>query len=344
MKGPLRIQQMRQFVITQGSGSFRAAASGTFRSQAAVSTAMRDLERQIGAQLFEKGRRAKLTPLAEMIYPLFRELLTVHDRIIGDVNQLVTAERGSVSLGVVPFLSEEWLPAFLNQFVARYPDVQVRVTDQRSHQIRSLVADGTVDIGVASWLPEDAKLGFRPVATDAFGVMCASSHPIARGPRPVSWNALREERMVGNASFELLKGCGLGAWIEDPSISVNSRSSLMECIRAGLGITVLPMLTGPSKAEGLSFIPLARPRITRTVGIITRKEQTFLPVVAAMHEMIEVSLKSYASRRGAVLADRERDRTRSRAKKRKATNEERQVRTKSEKQKLEIRKRDHETV
>ena len=330
MKGPLRIQQMRQFVITQGSGSFRAAASGTFRSQAAVSTAMRDLEKQIGAQLFEKGRRAKLTPLAEMIYPLFRELLTVHDRVIGDVNQLVQAERGSVSLGVVPFLSEEWLPAFLNQFVERFPDVQVRVTDQRSHQIRSLVADGTVDIGIASWLPQDDKLAFRPVATDAFGVMCASTHPIARGPRPVSWNALRGERIIANASFELLKGRGLGAWIEEPAIDVNSRSSLMECVRAGLGITVLPMLTGPWKAEGLSFVPLARPRLTRTVGLITRKEQTFLPVVAAMHEMIEASLKTYASRRGAVLADRER--------KKKTSSQKR------EKQKLEIRKREHETV
>lgn len=70
MPEPLRIQQIRQFVITANTGSFRAAATGTFRSQAAVSAAMRDLERQVGARLFEQGRRARLTPLAQMLYPI----------------------------------------------------------------------------------------------------------------------------------------------------------------------------------------------------------------------------------------------------------------------------------
>jgi DNA-binding transcriptional LysR family regulator len=50
-----RIQQMRQFLIAAETGSFRAAASGTSRSAPAVSTAMHDLELQVGAPLFEKG-------------------------------------------------------------------------------------------------------------------------------------------------------------------------------------------------------------------------------------------------------------------------------------------------
>ena len=60
MSDTFRIQQLRQFLIAAESGSFRAAASGTFRSAAAVSTAMRDLELQVGAPLFEKGQRARL--------------------------------------------------------------------------------------------------------------------------------------------------------------------------------------------------------------------------------------------------------------------------------------------
>ena len=141
MAEPLRIQQIRQFVITANTGSFRAAATGTFRSQAAVSAAMRDLERQVGAQLFEKGRRARLTPLAQMLYPIFNELLTTHDRALTDARQLAQAERGSISLAVVPVLAEEWLPTFLSEFVRDYPNVRIKATDQHGQTPTTMVIE-----------------------------------------------------------------------------------------------------------------------------------------------------------------------------------------------------------
>lgn len=58
MPTPLKIQHLRQFLLAADHGSFRQAAQGTFRSQAAVSAAMQDLEQQLGAPLFEPGKRA----------------------------------------------------------------------------------------------------------------------------------------------------------------------------------------------------------------------------------------------------------------------------------------------
>jgi DNA-binding transcriptional LysR family regulator len=301
MAEPLRIQQIRQFVITANTGSFRAAATGTFRSQAAVSAAMRDLERQVGAQLFEKGRRARLTPLAQMLYPIFNELLTTHDRALTDARQLAQAERGSISLAVVPVLAEEWLPAFLSEFVRDYPELRIRATDQRSPQVRALVADGTVDMGIASHLADDPKLTFLPVAVDVFGVLCPPAHPLAHSRRPVRWSALRGERLIGNDSFEILRGSGLGEWIEDPAMVVTSRVSLMACVKAGLGVTVVPMLTKAEKALGLVFVPLTQPRITRTIGIVTRRGQTLLPSVAQLQVRVAQSLRAYARAQGATL-------------------------------------------
>src|SRR5262245_28589244 len=105
---------------------------------------MRDLERQVGGKLFEDGRRAKLTPLAQSLYPIFQDLLATHDRALTDVRHLAMAERGAVSLAVVPFLSEEWLSRLLVDFAGDHPDIRVRATDQRSHQVRNLVAEGLV--------------------------------------------------------------------------------------------------------------------------------------------------------------------------------------------------------
>ncbi len=298
---PLRIQQIRQFVITAMSGSFRAAATGTFRSQAAVSAAMRHLERQVGGKLFEEGRRAKLTPLAQSLFPIFQDLLATHDRAVADVRQLALAERGSVSLAVIPFLSEEWLAKLLIEFGKDHPDIRVRATDQRSHQIRNLVADGTVDIGIASWAIEDPKLTCRPIAVDSFGALCSRDHPLAQKNKPVPWSALEGEKFIGSDVFELVRGRGLGEGVDDPAMIVTSRPSLMNCVRAKLGITLVPMLTRPIDMNGLAFVPLIRPRIPRTIGIITRQSQTLMPAAAAMLDSVTRSLTQYTRGRGAVI-------------------------------------------
>jgi DNA-binding transcriptional LysR family regulator len=300
MPEPFRIQQIRQFVITASTGSFRAAATGTFRSQAAVSAAMRDLERQVGGKLFEQGRRAKLTPLAEALLPMFQDLLANHDRVAVDVRHLAQAERGSVSVAVVPFLADEWLSRMLLGFAEKYPDVRIRATDQRSHQVRALVADGSFDIGVAGLVGDDPKLAVRPVATDAFGIVCCGKHPMARLKR-APWSALHGVRLIGSDVFELLQGTGLGEWIEDPAIMVTSRNALIESVRANVGVTVVPMMTGPLDMTDLVFIPLDRPRITRTIGVVTRRGQTLLPAAAAMFDWMAKSLTDYCRGRGAAI-------------------------------------------
>ena len=176
MSDTFRIQQLRQFLIAAESGSFRAAASGTFRSAAAVSTAMRDLELQVGAPLFEKGQRARLTPLGEALSPMFAELLRMHDRVVSDVRQLAKAERGSLSVAVVPFLAEEWFPAILRGFLVSHPNIAIKVTDERSRHIRRLVAEGSADIGIAAKMVDDPncrsiRLRPTPMASRAASII-----------------------------------------------------------------------------------------------------------------------------------------------------------------------------
>lgn len=176
----LKVQQLRQFVIAASSGSFKAAAATTFRSQSAVSIAMRELEGEIGVALLEPGRRGKFTPAAEALLPLFKELLAVHDRVLAQSREIAVGEQGSVSLAVAPFLAEEWLPDVLERFAAAVPRVRIRAVEERSSLIRRMVADGEADIGVAGLLADDARLNIRPVAVDAFGVLCSANHSIAR--------------------------------------------------------------------------------------------------------------------------------------------------------------------
>ncbi|HEY9273387.1 LysR family transcriptional regulator, partial [Achromobacter sp.] len=190
MPSPLKIQHLRQFLLAADHGSFRLAAEGTFRSQAAVSAAMQDLELQLGAPLFEPGKRAQLTPLGLAVAPLFRELLATHDRVLDAARQFGLGSQGPVSLAVMPSLADEWLPRLLERYARSHPAIRIRAIDESSQDVHRLVLSGEVQVGVAGQVPRTAEVAFAPVARDAFGLVCRKNHPLARRRGPVPWSAL----------------------------------------------------------------------------------------------------------------------------------------------------------
>jgi DNA-binding transcriptional LysR family regulator len=296
----LKLQQVRQLTLAAATGSFRHAADATFRSPAAVSLALRELEKTIGAPLIEPSRRGRLTPLAHALLPLFNELLAVHDVVLARARQLAQGEHGSLSIAVAPFLAEQWLPDLLAGFLARYPGVRIRTIEERSSHIRGLVADGTVDIGIAGMLAGDPGLTIVPVANDAYGVLCSRSHRFAR-QRSVAWAALHGERLIGSDALEALVRAGHAPPLPACDLVITSRAPLLACVGRGLGVTVLPMLTRPESAD-LVFVPLRRPTLGRTVAVITRNSETLLPAGRALVELLAESLRAFARRRGARAA------------------------------------------
>lgn len=295
----LKLQQVRQFAIAAEQGSFKAAAASTFRSQAAVSIAMRELERTIGGALLERDHRGRFTPLARAVLPLMQELLSLHDLVLAQSHQLAQGGQGSLSMAVAPFLAEQWLPDLVAGFAERYPGIRIRTVEERSSRIRTLVTDGTVDIGVAGILDhDDDKLALRPVASDPYGVLCSRDHPLAR-KRTATWSSLRDEKVIGSDALEALVAAGRAPPLPAPALVITSRAPLLACVRRNLGICILPMLTRPLPADGFAFVPLTRPGLSRTLAIVTRSSESLLPAGRRLVETLEASLREWAAHRGA---------------------------------------------
>jgi DNA-binding transcriptional LysR family regulator len=301
MSAPLKIQQLRQFVIAARHQSFRVAALETHRSQAAITLAMQGLQQEVGAKLFEDGHQARLTPLGETLLPLLTELIHVHDRVQNDIRQIVQGEQGSVSLSLMPSLAEEWLPGMLRRFRLERPGVKIQAADVSSPRVAEMVEGGLAELGVAGLIAPNPLLRHTPVARDAFGVVCRPDHRIAGAGKSVQWKALRGETLIGNTTFHALQGHDLGSWINSPEIILHNRGSLIAAVQAGLGITVLPTLARPPARHGLVFVPLTAPRVTRIVGTLRRTEQSLLPAAAHMHELMVESLAAFARERGATV-------------------------------------------
>jgi DNA-binding transcriptional LysR family regulator len=295
----LKLQQVRQFVIAAESGSFRVAADSTFRSPAAVSIAMRELEAEIGGRLLERGGQGKFTPLASSLLPMLKELLTVHDLVLSQSRQLAGGQHGSLSVAVAPFLAEEWLPDVLTHFAELYPGVRLQTLEERSSLICALVAAGTINIGVGGLLSGDPKLSITPVANDTYGVLCSTAHPLA-ARTSTTWRSLAREKVIGSDALLALIAAGQAPPLAAPHLVITSRAPLLACVRKNLGVTILPMLTRPSASDGLAFVPLVRPTLSRTVSIVARSSESLLPAGRRLVDLLARSLRDFAVSRGAI--------------------------------------------
>ncbi|MBS0321126.1 MAG: LysR family transcriptional regulator [Proteobacteria bacterium] len=296
----LKLPQVRQLVLAADGGSFRAAAEATFRSPAAVSIAMRELEVAIGGQLVERSGRGRLTPLAHALLPQLRELLALHDAVFAQARQLAQGYEGTLTVAVAPFLAEEWLPDVVARFAEEHPDVCVQTVEERSSHLCDLIGAGGVDIGVGGLLEDDPNLAIEPIAIDRYGVLCSSAHPLARRAT-ATWHSLGREKLIGSDALQVLVDAGRAPPLPPPHLVITSRAPLLACVRRNLGVTIMPSMTRPVHDDGFAFVPLVRPTLARTVSIVTRRSRSLLPAGRTLVRLIAQSLREFARLRGAVL-------------------------------------------
>lgn len=289
----LKIAQLRYFVLVAELKSFHAAARQAFRTQPAISLAVRELEQKLGQALVEKGGgRVELTPFGEHCLPLFRGLIEHHDRIARETTLLARHEIGQVSIATVPSVASRLLPGPLARFVAEHPNVQVSIQDGTAESVQQLLTKGQVDFGISSLWVEDEQIEFAPIAHDQVGVVCRADHPLVQVGGALHWSQLQGLPMIGNGTSRLLEGTDAACLLEHSRLFVSNMISLIAMLEEGVGISTLPYLAFPLENEKLAFLPLAAPKVERQIGMLTRKGHSLSPAAGALMAFLQAQLPS----------------------------------------------------
>jgi len=282
----LKATQLRHFVNVASSKSFKEAARRSFRSQPAISLAVKTLESQLGAQLFENGKRVVLTGLGTAVLPIFQEFLEHHDRLARSIEQASKGQSGDISIAANPSVASRWLPLIIREYTEKYPGVGLFATDDNSEKVLELVASGRVDLGLASDVPATSEIDFTPIITDTFGVVCRRDHRLNKRAGALEWSQLRGVSIIGNMTHGLLASHQVHTYLQKPRMFMSTLTSLLANVEGGVGVTVLPKLAAPDEHPILTFKSLRSPQLHRTIGILVRRGRTLPPHAQAMRELI----------------------------------------------------------
>jgi DNA-binding transcriptional LysR family regulator len=238
--------ELQVFLTVAREGSFSRAAGRLYRTQPAVSLAVRKLEEDLGQPLFVRGARpVRLTDAGILLRDYAERLLNLRDEVKKGLSELAGLERGELSLGVNESSIHALLPA-LARFREKYPGVQIRVHRMFSRDIPHEVLNYRLDLGAVSFVPRDAQLHATEILKDELTLVVPVKHPLARR-REVDVADLASESFVAHIVespfrrrvIELFARhrATLNMPIEMPTIE-----SIKRFVQMGMGVAIVPRM------------------------------------------------------------------------------------------------------
>ena len=273
----LTLRHLQCFSVLVQEGHFGRAAQRLSITQPALSNAIKQMERLLGAPLMERTtHRLTLTPLGAEV--LERTQFVVHtvDEALRDIRSVVVRGRAHVRLGVIPSASRQVADA-VAAFEAQHPDaIAVDWVDAPSTELVDRLRQGQLDAAVAAITEDPGGLACTELFRDPLVLLVHREHPLAAA-RSVGWKAVGREKLVlfESGSMPALGGPAQAQFGEGgpQPLRVRYAETLHALVRSRLAIGLLPALyTAGLHDPQLRAVPLGQPRIERRVVLLHRPE------------------------------------------------------------------------
>ncbi|MCP5075125.1 MAG: LysR family transcriptional regulator [Rhodobacteraceae bacterium] len=283
----IKIEMLRCFASVASKGNLADAAAELGRSPSAVSMMLKQLQDHLGEPLFKTDRKNELSELGTFVFEQAQQELLQFEGTIRAIEQFASGSSGLVRVAAVPSAAETIMPAALQGFLDRHPNVQIELRDMDSRSVMQALEQGRVDIGIGSGGGADTRIDRRRLMSDVFGLVCPADHPLASNNVPLDWLSLKPYRLIANGLSGTIQNPVFQEIHADATLTVRNTISLLAMVRAGLGFTVLPGLVLRQGGQGLAFVPLVDKGAVRHIDLMTRADAVRSPAVRALEAEVE---------------------------------------------------------
>jgi DNA-binding transcriptional LysR family regulator len=292
----LSLQRLRMLRELHRRGTVTAAAAALHYTASAVSQQLAQLERDVGARLFERlGRRVQLTELGLVLTEHAEEIIGSVERATLALEEAQEGVSARLTAGVWASVASGLLPAALTALAADHPGIQVRTKELAPEDTEGAVRDGALDFSFVidysnypmSWDPALARVviaverlhaavpaGAVPSAT--LSLPGLAEHPwILAGPRSHFGRAVRI-------------ACQRGGFEPKINHEVGEQATALAMVAAGLGVTLVSDLGLSLCPPGVDIVSLTEP-VMRTVSIAYRMKAARRPSLELVIEAVRAA-------------------------------------------------------
>lgn len=288
------VKDLRLVVALAEHRHFARAAAASNISQPAFSARIRKLEEELGAPIVERGQRFEgFTAEGDRVLSWARRILADCDGLLQDIALARESLSGELTVGVVPSALPlcGWLTG---AFAAAHPEVSVTILSRSSIAIQAGLDDYSLEAGI-TYLTNEPVRGVRsvPLYTERYCLIAPKDIVPKKVKDTISWADaaslplclltpnMQNRRIVDAAFAEVEKA-------PQPHVEANSFTGILTHVRTGHFATVLPEAQALNyNLDGLVRLPLTKPELTQSVGLVIPDRDPVLPITTRLLELAE---------------------------------------------------------
>lgn len=266
--------ELQAFVTVAEERSFSRAAVRLFRTQPAVSQAIRRLEEELGERLFDRASKTTaLTGAGRVLLEYASRLCALRDEAHQAVVDLRALKRGHLVIGANEALISTLFPV-IEEFRQNHAAIRVDVRRLRARDVVGDVKLGELDFGVIAFRPVDQAIEAVPIATDDVVLVVPPAHPLARA-RSVRLKELAWETFIAHSARSwcrdrvqaIFENAGMQPRI---GLVLPTLDAMKRAVERGMGVTLMPRSAVLSEmtSRQLAGVPVDEPGLSRQIWLV----------------------------------------------------------------------------
>ena len=300
----ITLRRLRYLTALAHHRHFGRAAADCAVTQPALSMQVRELEREIGAELVE--RRASEIALTEIGLEIARRA----EHILAATHDLVDFARhrgvltGRLSLGIIPTLAPYVLPHVLPRLQATYPQLRLEVRETQTKTLLDELAAGELDTVMLAMPVDGADIETQPLFDDAFLLAVPAADPLPANRR-VAVEDVDQRRLILLEEGHCLRDqalafCTASSGDLPASLGATSLATVMQMVANDYGVTLLPEVAASVEVrdDRVKLLRFAGREPARTIGLAWRRtsprRRDFVALGKIIVETLGVSAKKTA--------------------------------------------------
>jgi DNA-binding transcriptional LysR family regulator len=269
--------KLKYFQVVAQTGHMTNAAEKLHISQPALSKAIKELEEELGVQLFHReGRNIQLNKFGEI-------LLKHTDRAFIEMNagkrivkELAGLEDGFISVAATfPHV----FPMLMGEYLQFHPNVRMKQIQSDSAQMEKLIQQNHIDFGISSYPIIGENIEWQHLLDDEIFLTVPKGHHFSKR-EVITIDEIKNEKFIG-----LTKGYGFRDMTDNLSkevgvepnhqIEVEDSGAILQLVKQGYGVSFTPGLSLLTEHPGIVVIPIDSPNFCRPIGISFKKDNYF---------------------------------------------------------------------
>ena len=258
---------------------FGRAAQACFVSQSALSTAINELEQNLGVTLFERSPTIMLTPIGKRLVGEARDVLNQLDNFIVHAKQAQGSFNSDLRFGVIPTIAPFLLPSIIKTMHKQYGNNRVYIREDLSPNLVEMLQKGQLDVLLFALPYDTGNLHTLDLFKDEL-VLCLPHGHSLNEQDAVSIADLKQQNILLLEDGHCLRDQSLKACNFEPDnlnipYQATSLNTLVQMVVNNIGITLLPEMavkaniTHDTDAE-IRHIATQKD-LSRTIALVWRK-------------------------------------------------------------------------